>query len=45
MDRYPLTNFDRLSEVIAKVVAYGLSLDSDMVITLDSDRMWRVQRN
>ena len=44
MTRSPNTAFDRLPELIARVVAYGLSLGCDLVITVDEDYKWMVRR-
>lgn len=44
MARKPLSNFDRLPELIAKVVAYGLSLGVDVVITVDADYNYVVRK-
>lgn len=45
MTQKPLTTFDDLTKRIVRVVAYGLSLGTDMVITVDADFKWKVWWN
>lgn len=44
LDRKPLSSFDLLPEHVARVVAYGLSIGLDMVITVDADYKWKVHK-
>lgn len=40
----PLNTFDILLEAIGQCIAYGLSLDRDVVITVNADFKWMVRR-